>query len=133
MQMAKSFRSFGPYGYGMLLYSAELAPSTSLVTAVQLTPSLSAGPFMGTFGVNTNDRAAREMMKAFEEVMRSSSSCQPSQQSATQNGGDVRLNIDAVETDDAYTYWADVPGLEKSDLKVCLCCCSACIYLPVTL
>ena len=36
MQMAKSFRSFGPYGNGMLIYSAELAPSTSLVTVVQL-------------------------------------------------------------------------------------------------
>ena len=88
---------------------------------------------MGTFGVNTNDRAAREMMKAFEEVMRSSSSCQPSQQSATQSSGDVRLNVDAVETDDAYTYWADVPGLEKSDVKVFLCCGSACICLSFTL
>ena len=36
MQMAKSFRSFGPYGYGMLIYSAELAPSASKVTVVQL-------------------------------------------------------------------------------------------------
>ena len=81
---------------------------------------------MGTFGVNTSDRAAREMMKAFEEVMRGSTSCQPSQQSAAQSNGDVRLNVDAVETDDAYTYWADVPGLEKSDLKVCYCRCSAC-------
>lgn len=74
---------------------------------------------MGTFGVNTNDRAAREMMKAFEEVMRSNNSCQPAQQqNSAQADGSVRLNIDAVETDDAYTYWADVPGLEKSDLKV---------------
>ena len=88
---------------------------------------------MGTFGVNTNDRAAREMMKAFEEVIRSSSSCQPSQRNATQSSGDGRLNIDAVETDDAYTYWADVPGLEKSDIKVFLCCGSACICLPFTL
>ena len=29
-------RSFGPYGYGMLIYSAELAPSASKVTVVQL-------------------------------------------------------------------------------------------------
>ena len=36
MQMAKSFRSFGPYSYGMLIYCAELAPSASMVTVVQL-------------------------------------------------------------------------------------------------
>ena len=76
------------------------------------------GPFVGQFGVNTNDRAVREMMQAFEQAMRPSGACQPSQQSSPQSTGDVRLNVDAVETDDAYTYWADVPGLEKSDLKV---------------
>ena len=110
-------RSFGPYGYGEP--SAVKPVQTRFIPQAKAhTQTCDTGPFVGQFGVNTNDRAVREMMQAFEQAMRPSSACQPSQQSSPQSTGDVRLNVDAVETDDAYTYWADVPGLEKSDLKV---------------
>lgn len=44
----------------------------------------------------------------------SSSSCGGSAPS----GADVTLAVDIIETDDAIIYYADVPGLNKSDLKV---------------
>ena len=31
----------------------------------------------------------------------------------------MQLSVDLVETDDSFNLYADVPGLSKSDLKVC--------------
>ena len=51
----------------------------------------------------------------------SGQTCQPAQQrQSSQSDGSMRLSIDWVETDDRYTLYADVPGLQKSDLKVSL-------------
>ena len=43
---------------------------------------------------------------------------------AARNGpaeaGAMRLAVDVIETDDAFTFATDVPGVSRQDVKVCL-------------
>lgn len=73
---------------------------------------------MGPTCANMNDPRVREMMQQWEKAAQQYS--QPGQgwQTATQTNGDMIISIDMVQSEDAWTFYADVPGLQKQDLKV---------------
>ena len=39
----------------------------------------------------------------------------------------MRLAVDVVEADDAFTFTTDVPGVSREDVKVCDCSLWACV------
>ena len=82
---------------------------------------------MGPTCPNMNDPRVREMMQQWEKVAQQYSqpgqgfqpgqSFQPGQGFQPQSTGDMIISVDMVESEDAWTFYADVPGLVKQDLK----------------
>ena len=63
-----------------------------------------------------NTEAARQAGRSQYSNGNGSQQSPPS--SSSTSSTDLPLAMDSIETDDAVTFWADVPGLNKADLKV---------------
>ena len=71
---------------------------------------------MGPTCPNMNDPRVREMAQQWEQAARAYS--QQGQAWQPRPTSDMLLSVDMVESADNYTFYADVPGLQKQDLSV---------------